>query len=615
MERTLLGFVWAHAKREQSFIIMLSLASFPITLAALYIPKLIVNDVLQNESFPIQAVGYEFGQIGYLAALCTVLFTLIAANSALRYVINMLCGLSGERLLRRLRYTIYDRTTRMPLPRLKAISVGEIVQAVTAEVEEIGAFCYEIIIKPVYQGGQLLVYLGFILFQDPILGLAAIILFPIQAFVVPTIQRIIVDLVQQRIRKIREISVQIADAIEGVDAMHLNDARLWHLAGVSNNLYDSFRLRFLIFRLRFSVKFANDVINQITPFVFYAIGGYLVIEGRMDLGALIAIIAAYKDVAAPWRDLLIYYQDFTDNSAQYEALYAKYGRDRLPDEETARSEPPRLAGRRISLSNLRPAGRERGLTAELRPGETTLVVGPADRGRTALLRTLAGLEPAEAGALRIDGSEAPLSALLEARGQLAMVTRAAAALPGTFRDNVAYGLYRAPRGGGETAEELLRAREAEKTGAIDAPRDADWIDYARAGVAGAAAFDARALDVLRALELEEELYSRGLWSRAQVGAEAGAATALAEAARAARVRLGEKGRIEALSEMVEFWDFERFHDNATLAENLFFGVPDAGFGDLEAFVRAPETQEALRTARIGAELAKIGLEAAETLRD
>jgi len=42
----------------------------------------------------------------------------------------------------------------------------------------------------------------------------------------------------------------------------------------------------------------NNFIGQLTPFFFYLIGGYLVIQGDISFGSLVAVLSAYKDLNA-----------------------------------------------------------------------------------------------------------------------------------------------------------------------------------------------------------------------------------------------------------------------------------------------------------------------------
>lgn len=610
MERTLVRFVWTFSWRDQLLIILASFISFPLILSALYIPKLIVNDALKGTDFPKEVLGIELEQVAYLFALCGAFLLLVILNNGVKYYINISKGLTGERILRRVRYTIYDRVTRFPLPRLRKMSPGEVVQIIAAESEPIGGFAGEVIATPVYTGGQLCLYLGFIIAQNPVLGGAALVFFPVQAYLIPKIQRRVIRLVQQRIRNTREMTTEISESILGVEEMRLSQAHDWHLARMSERTYTNFRIRYRIFFLKFAIKFANNVINNITPFFFYAFGGYLVIQGDLDLGALVAVLAAYRDIAAPWRDLLTYYQQFSDMSARYEAIYEAYGKERLVDT----GEPVELAGKTIRLEHVSSdtapeAGGVRDVTLSLEPGQTIVVLGEEEGGRASIVKLLAGLERPAAGEIVVGDDRGP-DLLERASRSIAYVGRNPHILWGTFRENVSYGLM-GRKGQGEPPEDVQRRlREARITGATPENPFMDWVDYERIGLSGPAEFDAHAIDALRVVGLEKELFVRGLGTVL----DPARSPELVASALEAREVVAEEAAALGYDAMVEPWAPGAFLENSTLAENLFFGVPDRPVAPA-AFAMQADVQRVIRAVGIEPELASIGLETAETLQE
>ncbi|MEL6234487.1 MAG: ABC transporter transmembrane domain-containing protein [Pseudomonadota bacterium] len=639
MERTLLHFVWNHSWRWQLLIVLASFLSFPLILATLYVPKEIVNEALGGTSFPYDVYGFEFEQLPYLFLLCGVLIVLIFANNGVKFYINISKGLTGERILRRMRFTIYDRVSRLPLKRLRSTSPGEVVQVVTAEVEPIGGFAGQIIATPVYVGGQLIVYLGFIVAQDPVLGLAAIVLFPVQAYIIPKIQRVVVRLVQRRIRNVRQMTTDISETVTGIEEMRLADARQWHLARLSERLYFNFNYRYRIFLLKYAIKFLNNIFNNITPFFFYGFGGYLVIEGRMDLGALVAILAAYKDIAAPWRELLNYYQGLSDISARYDAVLQAFGNAPLE----APLAPVSLDGRTVTLAGIRagdpPAQTLQDIALSLPAGSLTLIIGEEESGRPELMRLCAGLLVPSSGEIRLRRTGGPggrvepagetagqtagqmagetvhetvggPELLTRAARDIAYVNRAPHMIRGTLRENVAYGLLGNTGSGAEPADWAKRVKEARMTGTLAESPDLDWVDYARVGLEGAADFDAQAVETLAALGLERELYARGL----TISIDPLREPELARSALAARSSIANTNAFAKLDGLVEHWDRSRYLENFSLAENLFFGVPDSPISP-HRFAHDPAVKRALRSAGVEMEVAEIGLAAARVLTE
>ncbi|NNG04368.1 MAG: ABC transporter ATP-binding protein [Inquilinus sp.] len=325
MDKNIYQFILRHSKKRQIYVTLLTFASFPFYYFSLDLPRTIIDQAIGGEAdFPVVMFGIPLDQLAYLFTLCGFFLALVFINGGFKFYINVYAGQLGERMLRRLRYELYTRVLRFRLPRFKRMSQGEIIPMITAEVEPLGGFIGEAFSLPAFQGGQLLVLVGFIFVQDPVLGAAAIAFYPLQAYLIPKLQRRVNQLGKQRVQTVRRLADRVGEAVAGAPEIHAHDTSRLHRADIAGFLGRIYEIRYEIFRRKFFIKFLNNFINQLTPFFFFSIGGYLVLEDNLTFGALVAVLAAYKDLSGPWRELLAYYQRVEDIRIKYEQVIQQF---------------------------------------------------------------------------------------------------------------------------------------------------------------------------------------------------------------------------------------------------------------------------------------------------
>ncbi len=230
MEPSIFRFVLKHSRREQILLLTFTMLAFPFLYMSLDLPKTIINEAIGGRDFPRAIFGYELEQIPFLLLLCGVFLALVFINGGFKYFVNVYRGVVGERMLRRLRYLLFGRVLRFPLSQFRKTSQGEIVSMITAETEPLGGFIGDSIALPAFQGGTLLTILIFMFIQDPILGFAAISLYPIQTYVIPKLQRRVNILRKERTVKVRKLSERIGEVVTGIREVHAHDTSQYELA-------------------------------------------------------------------------------------------------------------------------------------------------------------------------------------------------------------------------------------------------------------------------------------------------------------------------------------------------------------------------------------------------
>src|SRR5436190_1441609 len=130
---------------------------------------------------------------------------------------------------------------------------------------------------------------------------------------------------ERMLRRLRyALAGRIAECVDGAAEIHAHDTSNYERAEISARLGRIFRIRFELYQRKFMVKFLNNFLSQVTPFLFYTVGGYLVVTGQLDIGALVAVIAAYKDLPSPVKELIDWDQQRLDVEIKYNQVVEQF---------------------------------------------------------------------------------------------------------------------------------------------------------------------------------------------------------------------------------------------------------------------------------------------------
>ena len=591
METSIYRYVIKFSLRQQIVLTLMAIASFPFLYAFYQLPKMIIDDAIlaKDTVFPVKVAGIELDQTGFLWLLCGAFLLLVIVNQGFKYVINLYAGITGERMLRRLRFDLFARILRFPLPQFRKTSSGEMVTMITAEVEPLGGFIGDAFKLPVFQGGYLLVILAFLFVQNWLMALAAVALYPLQGYLIPKLQRRVNLMGKERVRRVRELSASIGETAAGIQEVHTHNTARRELAEFSRRLGAIYDVRLQIYIWKFIIKFLNNSINQLGPFCFYAIGGWLVINGELEFGTLFAAIAAHKDLAAPWKELLNFYQRQADAKIKYKQVIEQFQPVGMMDEQRQLGEPDAieaLSGE-VSASGL-SLGDDTGavlVDSASFAFDTTqhvALVGGGGSGKEETTQLMAGLLDSTGGSLQIGTNK--IEDLPEAvtGRRLAYVGATAYLFSTTVRDNLLYGVQHLPLQEASYDDESRRDHdhwlsEATASGNSTDDPNANWIDYAATGSADDAALLDRIFQVLKMVRLDDDIYTLGLRGTIDPANQSELAAQFLKARAEFHKRLTDPD----IAALVEGFDAEKYNENATLGENLLFGTPVGDAFDMD----------------------------------
>ncbi len=573
IERTIFRFIWKYSKRDQLILLAVTATLFPLLYLTLELPKRIINDAIGSSTQIIDVWGYSLQQTTFLMILCFAFLAAVLAHGLMKMRINTMKGVLSERMLRRFRYQLISRAMRFPQPYFERVSQGEMVSMITAESEPMGGLMGDAISQPVLQAGQMITILSFLFLQSVWFGLAAVALIPLQAWLIPRLQRQINLLNKKRIQEVRVLAAQIGENAAGASTLRANGGWRYRRAMISEQLGRLFGIRFEIYQKKFFMKFLNNFISQLTPFMFYLVGGLLVLQGSVSLGALVAALAAYKDLSSPWKELLTYYNQTQDMSLRWDVVIERFAPGGMIDENLFDGEPeerPHLDGDivldGVSVRDIDGNQVLDDLDLTFPAGKTIGIAAPSEEDRHALTELLTREILPSSGRVEIGGIN--LAGLHQGvvAARIGLATSRPVMFQGTLGENVMMPMRPRPLSSSTDDPEFA---ETLRAGNSSDPFGSEWLDPGLAGFEDSTRLREWWLQLIDGMGSGAALFQRG----AEQVFNADERPALAAKLIELRPLVQKAVRDAGLEQQALVFDRSTYNPALPVAENLLFATP------------------------------------------
>lgn len=287
--------IWRTSGRSQIVLILLSISIASLAAVPLSFQKDIINGLTDTDIDKSR-----------LLELCAGMMAMILLSLALKWLLGFRSGVLGEDVTRRLRRVIYTRTMDGTT---HSTHSGTLSTIISAEAEELGRFTGGAFSDPVVQVGTLISVVGFIASTQPGLGLIALGMILPQVVLVLATQPKVNELVAHRVRVLRGTVNQITER----DLDRINDEVL---AGFD----EIFETRRQMFLWKLSTKFLLSTINGAGTVIVLLLGGALVLDGKTDVGTVVAATAGLNRLQGPSTFMIAFYRQVSATRVKYELL-------------------------------------------------------------------------------------------------------------------------------------------------------------------------------------------------------------------------------------------------------------------------------------------------------
>jgi ABC-type multidrug transport system fused ATPase/permease subunit len=302
--KDLYRYIWKISARDQVILSILSTCVFLLELAPLELQRRIVN----------AAVGHrEFRYIGWL---CVIYLAVSLLHGGIKLVTNIYRGAVSEATNRHLRLQLSPGSEPTAEP---GDGAGVRISIVVSEAEAVGAFAGSSFSDPVLNAGILLSVFGYMLFVQPWMALVAFLMFCPQLLFIPPLQEAINRRTETRIETFRALSADmVKEAGSGADTGKHHRFR--------RRIALIYLLNVQIFIRKFGINFLMNLLYSLGVIGILAVGGWLVLNDRTEVGTIVAFISGLNRMNVPWRDLMNWFRDLTNAGTKYRLIAAELGK-------------------------------------------------------------------------------------------------------------------------------------------------------------------------------------------------------------------------------------------------------------------------------------------------
>ncbi len=539
--------------------------------------------------FPLQMqrkiVNEAIGQkkLNLLFLYCGLYLAAVLIASALKFVINAIQTYLGQETLAKLRKELYAHILTLPLSFFRKASSGMVVSSLVTEVVSAGELVGQAIAVPVNNILTLLAFAGYMFYLNPLLAALSLGIYPIVILVVPRLQRHSNRANKMRVDVTRDLSGKIGETVSGIHEVQGNASYR-----IENRKYGEFVDRLFKIRIVWNmykqgIKVLNNLFQSLGPVILFLVGGYLAINGRFDLGALVAFLSAYEKLYDPWKELMDFYQVYQDATTGYQRLMEYF--DVEPEhalEPPPDREPYEFEGsihiQDLSFTVAGGIQLLKQVNLDLKPGEQLALVGFSGSGKSTLAQCIAQLYSYTGGSVLIDGKEVSQLTKRDLAENMGIVAQSPYIFDGSFKENLCY-----------SCEALLEGK-AEKEGRLPT------LD--------------EMIEVIQQVGLFVDVLRFGLNAVLAANQEAELVTKIIRIRENFQTHFGEE-----LADYVEFFDEKHYLDYSSVAANLTFGSPNRDEFTQERLAENPYFLQFLDEAQLKRPLISLGRELASQFLD
>ena len=434
------------------FVFVFAIVSTVFTIVS---PKILGNMTNQIVSNLITLKSINFGNLQNFVIELLILYIISAIFS---YIQGWIMTGVSQNITYRFRRDISEKINRLPLAYFDKRTFGEVLSRVTNDVDTVSQTLNQSlaqIVTSITMIVGILIMMFLISWQMTIVSL---ILVPLSFILIAMIVKKSQHYFKEQQDSLGELNGHIEEMYAGHNVMRVFNGEqrsIQKFEKINTKLYGSAWMSQFLSGLMFPIM---TFVGNLGFVGVSVLGGWLVIQGRLQIGDIQAFIQYVSQFNQP-----IVQTANIANVMQSTAAAAERVFEFLDEKEESAEDDKKVvlqeAIGEVEFDNVvfgydKDKVIIKGFNADIKSGQRIAIVGPTGAGKTTIVNLLMRFYDVNKGAIKIDGVDTREMKRADVRKSFGMVLQDTWLFNGTIRENIAYGKLDA------TAEEIVAAASA-----------------------------------------------------------------------------------------------------------------------------------------------------------
>ncbi len=423
------------------------------SILGIFIPKLLgeMTDIAKNT----YATGIDWDSLKIHALIIIALFV---GSAALNYLQAYILAVTTAKYTKNLREQIIKKISTLPISYFDTHKHGDTISRMTNDVDVITTTMHQEITN-ISISLTTLVGVTVLMFTISVpLSIISIIIIPLSVFVVAKIAKFAQKYFREQQETIAVLNSKIEEDYSGQTVIKANS---YEKSAIADFKETNDKLAVISRKAQIFASLSFPVTHIFTNIGYVAvciIGGYLVVEGNITIGAMVAFIGYVSRFNRPITEIASTTATIQSLVAASERIFTflqEKEEDKDPEPaQTIKKVTGNVEFNHINFGYTKDNPIIKNFSVKIKAGQNVAIVGPTGAGKTTIINLLMRFYDPDSGYITIDGVPTREMKRADVRALFGMVLQDTWLFSGTIEENLRYGNQDA------TLEDIKRATKA-----------------------------------------------------------------------------------------------------------------------------------------------------------